>query len=39
MLFPALRPLLFTLDPERAHRLSLAGLKRMPTGTPPRPAR
>ncbi|MBB3034294.1 quinone-dependent dihydroorotate dehydrogenase [Alteriqipengyuania lutimaris] len=36
MLFPALRPLLFTLDPERAHRLSLAGLKRMPTGTPPR---
>lgn len=36
MLFPALRPLLFTLDPERAHRLSLAGLRRMPTGTPPR---
>ncbi|MEL7687223.1 quinone-dependent dihydroorotate dehydrogenase [Citromicrobium bathyomarinum] len=36
MLFPALRPLLFTLDPERAHRLSLAGLKRMPTGKPPR---
>ena len=36
MLFPALRPLLFTLDPERAHRLSLAGLRRMPTGRPPR---
>ena len=36
MLFPALRPLLFTLDPERAHRLSLAGLRRMPTGKPPR---
>lgn len=36
MLFPALRPMLFTLDPERAHRLSLAGLRRMPTGTLPR---
>ena len=36
MLFPALRPLLFTLDPERAHRLSLAGLKRAPSGAPPR---
>ena len=36
MLFPALRPLLFTLDPERAHRLSLAGLKRAPSGRPPR---
>lgn len=36
MLFSLARPLLFTLDPERAHRLSLAGLKRMPTGSPPR---
>lgn len=36
MLFPALRPLLFTLDPERAHRLSLQGLKRMPVGRAPR---
>jgi len=36
MLFPALRPLLFTLDPERAHRLSLGGLKRMPVGRAPR---
>ncbi|ALG59963.1 MULTISPECIES: quinone-dependent dihydroorotate dehydrogenase [Citromicrobium] len=36
MLFPLARPLLFTLDPERAHRLSLAGLKRVPTGHPPR---
>ena len=35
MLFPAVRPLLFTLDPERAHRLSIAGLKRAPTGKPP----
>ena len=31
MLFPLARPLLFTLDPERAHRLSLTGLKRLPT--------
>ena len=36
MLFPLARPLLFTLDPERAHRLSLTGLKRLPTGRPPR---
>ena len=36
MLFPALRPLLFMLDPERAHRLSIAGLKRAPSGQPPR---
>lgn len=36
MLFPLARPLLFTLDPERAHRLSLAGLKRLPTGRPSR---
>jgi len=36
MLFPLVRPLLFTLDPERAHRLSLAGLKRAPTGGLPR---
>ena len=28
MLFPLAKPLLFQLDPERAHRLSLAGLKR-----------
>ena len=32
MLFPLAKPLLFQLDPERAHRLSLAGLKRLPSG-------
>lgn len=31
MLFSLLRPALFTLDPERAHRLSLAALRAMPT--------
>ncbi len=36
MLFPLAKPLLFRLDPERAHRLSLAGLKRMPLGKPAR---
>ena len=30
MLFPLARPLLFRLDPERAHRLSLAALRRFP---------
>ena len=36
MLYPLARPLLFALDAERAHRLSIAGLKRAPAGRPPR---
>ena len=35
MLYPLLRPLLFRLDPERAHRLTIALLKRLPAGAPP----
>ena len=34
-LFPLLRPLVFALDAERAHRLTIAGLKAAPIGTPP----
>jgi dihydroorotate dehydrogenase len=30
--FPLLRPLLFALDPERAHDLTIAGLARLPVG-------
>ncbi len=30
MIFSLLRPALFTLDPERAHRLTIAGLRMMP---------
>ena len=32
MLYPLLRPLLFRLDPERAHRSTIALLKRLPAG-------
>lgn len=32
MIYPLLRPLLFTLDAERAHGLSMAALKAMPKG-------
>ena len=35
MLYPLLRPLLFGLDAERAHRLTIAALKLLPTGSPP----
>lgn len=35
MLYRLLRPALFRLDPERAHRASLAALKAAPRGTPP----
>ncbi len=35
MLFRLLRPAIFALDPERAHRLTVAALKVMPQGTPP----
>ncbi|WP_184015916.1 quinone-dependent dihydroorotate dehydrogenase [Sphingobium boeckii] len=34
-LYPLLRPLVFRLDGERAHRLTLAGLKLLPVGRPP----
>jgi dihydroorotate dehydrogenase len=34
MIFSALRPLLFRLDPERAHRLTIAGLRLLPTSAP-----
>ncbi len=34
MLYRLLRPALFRLDPERAHRASLAALKAAPRGTP-----
>lgn len=34
-LFPALRPLVFAIDPERAHRLSIAALQALPPATPP----
>jgi dihydroorotate dehydrogenase len=36
MLYPLLRPLIFRLDAERAHLLSLAALERAPRRTPPR---
>ena len=35
-LFPLIRPLIFTLDGERAHRLTIAGLKALPTGEAPK---
>ncbi len=34
VLYPFLRPLFFRLDPERAHRLTLAVLSRVEVGTP-----
>jgi len=33
-LYPLLRPLAFALDAERAHRLTIAALKRLPAGKP-----
>jgi dihydroorotate dehydrogenase len=36
MLYPLLRPLIFRLDAERAHLLSLAALAQAPRRTPPR---
>ena len=35
-LFPLIRPLIFTLDGERAHRLTIAGLKALTAGEAPR---
>ena len=37
MLFPLIRPALFALDPEHAHRLSIAALKALPQRLPRRP--
>src|SRR3982751_3907590 len=37
VLYPLLRPLIFALDAERAHRLTIAALKLLPSGAPPRP--
>jgi dihydroorotate dehydrogenase len=37
MLYGLARPLLFTLDAERAHRLIIAALKRLPSGPPTEP--
>lgn len=34
-LYPFLRPLFFSLDAERAHKLSIAGLKALPARKPP----
>ncbi len=34
LFYPLLRPALFALDAERAHRLTIAALKRMPAGRP-----
>jgi dihydroorotate dehydrogenase len=36
-LYPLLRPLVFALDAERAHRLTIAALKRLPPRRPPAP--
>lgn len=36
MIFNLIKPALFTLDPERAHLLTLAGLKAMPAGPKPK---
>src|SRR4051794_16234173 len=37
VLYPLLRPLIFALDAERAHRLTVAALKLLPAGAPPVP--
>jgi dihydroorotate dehydrogenase len=36
VIYPLLRALIFTLDAERAHRLTILGLKNAPIGKPPR---
>ena len=36
-LYPLLRPFVFRLDAERAHRLTIGALKRLPAGDPPAP--
>jgi dihydroorotate dehydrogenase len=37
MIFPLLTPALFVLDPERAHRLTIAAMRALPYAPPPRP--
>ncbi len=37
MIFPLFTPALFLLDPERAHRLTIAALRALPHAPPPRP--
>ncbi|WP_324748988.1 quinone-dependent dihydroorotate dehydrogenase [Sphingomonas sp. LY54] len=37
MLYPLLRPLIFSIDAERAHHWTLAALKALPTGKAPKP--
>ncbi len=39
MLFQFIKPALFAFDPERAHRMTIAGLKAMPAGPKPRPGK
>ena len=39
MLFDLIKPALFTLDPERAHSLTIAGLKAMPPRAPSAPGK
>ncbi|MEM8648006.1 MAG: dihydroorotate dehydrogenase (quinone), partial [Pseudomonadota bacterium] len=39
MLFRLLRPAIFALDSEMAHRLAIAGLKAMPARPPTRPGK
>ncbi len=36
MIFKLLKPAIFTLDPERAHRLTIAALRAAPSGSPPK---
>ncbi|MDT9599488.1 quinone-dependent dihydroorotate dehydrogenase [Sphingosinicella rhizophila] len=38
-LYPLIRPLIFVLDAERAHRLTIRALKLVPPGDPPKPDR
>lgn len=39
MLFPLFKPALFRIDPERAHRLTIETLKKVPMGRPAKPGR
>ncbi|MXO91456.1 quinone-dependent dihydroorotate dehydrogenase [Pontixanthobacter aquaemixtae] len=39
MIFQFLKPAIFALDPERAHRLTIAGLRAAPNGPQPKPGK
>ena len=39
MIFQLLKPAIFALDPERAHRLTIAGLRAAPAAPPPKPGK